>query len=364
MHSCSNPDVLKVIYFITIIIDIIKIGIPIILIVMGFVDITKAVVASDNGVQKKAVTLFIKRIIYAIAIFLVPTIVSVTMVVLGNSIGDPTTTNFTDCIENATKDKINHIETNSKCYQCSTQQNLLYWGLYEPSSASCSGEWKTTNISKNSCVTNNSNKEKYSNDNEKLNVHKNESSNNNTDNDNNSSSNNSSYDYIVYIGDSRTVGMCDAINLNENENCEIAKIGVGYAWLTSSKSTINNTLNSHPNSYVVINLGTNGAFGDDEAKKYATFYNELANTHPNCKIIAVSVTQIEFSKANNYGMFNYKLNGDPASFNKALKSNLNNVSYCDVYSKLENFEYKASDGVHYDNNTYKFIYDEIQKCLK
>ena len=38
--------------------------------------------------------------------------------------------------------------------------------------------------------------------------------------------------------------------------------------------------------------------------------------------------------------------------------------YCDVYSKMENYNYVATDGVHYNKETYKFIYNEIQKCLK
>ena len=53
------------------------------------------------------------------------------------------------------------------------------------------------------------------------------------------------------------------------------------------------------------------------------------------------------------------------NFNSNLKNNLNsNVMYCDVYSKMENYNYVTKDGVHYNSDTYKFIYDEIQNCLK
>ena len=59
---CTNPDILRVIYFFLIIIDIVKIIIPIALIILGIIDFSKAVVISDEKVQKKSVNLFMKRI--------------------------------------------------------------------------------------------------------------------------------------------------------------------------------------------------------------------------------------------------------------------------------------------------------------
>lgn len=52
-------------------------------------------------------------------------------------------------------------------------------------------------------------------------------------------------------------------------------------------------------------------------------------------------------------------------FNSGLKNNLDsNVKYCDVYSALDKSGYDTKDGVHYTPETYKVIYEEIQKCLK
>ena len=56
--------------------NIIKIAIPIILIVLGIIDFTKAVFASDAELMNKAKTDFAKRIAIAILIFLVPTILN------------------------------------------------------------------------------------------------------------------------------------------------------------------------------------------------------------------------------------------------------------------------------------------------
>ena len=38
------------------------------------------------------------------------------------------------------------------------------------------------------------------------------------------------------------------------------------------------------------------------------------------------------------------------------------VKYCYVYSIIYN-NYRTIDGVHYDENTYKSIYNAIKKCL-
>ena len=68
-------------------IPIIQIGIPIILIVLGMLDLGKAVVASKEDEIKSAQKLLIKRAIYAIAIFFVVLIVQVVFGLL-SSAGD------------------------------------------------------------------------------------------------------------------------------------------------------------------------------------------------------------------------------------------------------------------------------------
>lgn len=55
---------------------ILKIGIPIILIVLGMVDLGKAVISSDDKAISKAVGTLTKRFIAAVIIFFVPSIVS------------------------------------------------------------------------------------------------------------------------------------------------------------------------------------------------------------------------------------------------------------------------------------------------
>jgi hypothetical protein len=56
-------------------IPVIQIGIPIFLIVMGMLDLGKAVIASKEEEMKKAQSMFIKRCIYGLAVFFVVSIV-------------------------------------------------------------------------------------------------------------------------------------------------------------------------------------------------------------------------------------------------------------------------------------------------
>lgn len=53
--------------------------IPIALIVMGMIDLSKAVMAGKEDEMKKASSMFIKRCIYAVAVFFVITIVTLVM---------------------------------------------------------------------------------------------------------------------------------------------------------------------------------------------------------------------------------------------------------------------------------------------
>lgn len=63
---------------------IIQIGIPILLIIMGSIDLGKAVMSSDDKEIKGATSKLIKRVIMAVAIFFVVTIVSLVMGLFAN----------------------------------------------------------------------------------------------------------------------------------------------------------------------------------------------------------------------------------------------------------------------------------------
>ena len=78
------------------VIPLIQIGIPIILIVLGMLDLGKAVMASKEEEIKSAQNLLIKRAIYAVAIFFVVFIVQVVFGLIDNS-GDLGQSNWITC---------------------------------------------------------------------------------------------------------------------------------------------------------------------------------------------------------------------------------------------------------------------------
>lgn len=75
-----------------------KIAIPIVLIALVVIDFFKATVANDEKKMNEAKSVAIKRIVYALIIFLVPTIVSLLFKNLGSSLDNSELTNATDWI--------------------------------------------------------------------------------------------------------------------------------------------------------------------------------------------------------------------------------------------------------------------------
>ena len=78
---------------------IVQIGIPILLIVFGTIDLGKAVISSDDKEVKQAQSRLIKRCIYAVAIFFITTLVSIIMSLVGRGAdqSEANTQNWADC---------------------------------------------------------------------------------------------------------------------------------------------------------------------------------------------------------------------------------------------------------------------------
>ncbi len=82
---------------------IIKIVIPIIIVIMGMLDFSKAVIASDDNQIKKSSISLIKRAIAGLVIFLIPTIINfafslVEAVRIENGGGDSSTKDCITCL--------------------------------------------------------------------------------------------------------------------------------------------------------------------------------------------------------------------------------------------------------------------------
>ncbi len=74
-----NADLLVIFKLLANVINLIKIFVPILLILFGTLDLAKAVIAGKEDEMKKAQGTLIKRVIYAVAVFLVVTLVQFVM---------------------------------------------------------------------------------------------------------------------------------------------------------------------------------------------------------------------------------------------------------------------------------------------
>lgn len=74
---CGDNDLLLIIGVVKKVLSILQIGIPIALLIFGTIDLGKAVMAGDEKEIKGATNLLLKRIIAAVAVFLLFLIVSV-----------------------------------------------------------------------------------------------------------------------------------------------------------------------------------------------------------------------------------------------------------------------------------------------
>ena len=76
---CTDPEFAPIWNVVGIVINIIWIGVPILLIVLGSIDLGKAVISSKEDEVKKAKKALLNRIIYAVLVFCVVWIVGIVM---------------------------------------------------------------------------------------------------------------------------------------------------------------------------------------------------------------------------------------------------------------------------------------------
>lgn len=97
LDACQHPGILRIIYFGSLLLDIVFTLVPIGLIVILMIDFSKAVIGGDEKAVKST-KIVGKRIIYAMIVFCIPWIVEVFMSLM-DSIGF--SVNYQECLTNA-----------------------------------------------------------------------------------------------------------------------------------------------------------------------------------------------------------------------------------------------------------------------
>lgn len=98
LETCQHPGVLRILYFVSLLLDLIFIIVPIVLILMLLIDFSKAVIAGDDDKVKKSTKIVGKRIIYAVLVFATPWIVSLFLELMSYS---GITTDYLTCMNRA-----------------------------------------------------------------------------------------------------------------------------------------------------------------------------------------------------------------------------------------------------------------------
>lgn len=84
MQMCCNMrPFLNILRYVII---IIQFSVPLLLVILGTIDLFKAITGSDNKTEKTAISSFMKRLIYGVVIFLVPFLVRLVLKLLNDNI--------------------------------------------------------------------------------------------------------------------------------------------------------------------------------------------------------------------------------------------------------------------------------------
>ena len=157
---------------------------------------------------------------------------------------------------------------------------------------------------------------------------------------------------VIYIGDSRFVGMDDVCGISSVPGSfVVAQVGQGHKWLTEEAvSQAQEIEYSHPEYskfYYVICLGINDLVNLD---KYIETYRQLGASKD---LVLVSVGPV--------GPVSSITNDKVAEFNSTIASL--GFPYIDYNSYLMSEGFSAPDGLHYDDDTYRRIYEIITESM-
>lgn len=154
---------------------------------------------------------------------------------------------------------------------------------------------------------------------------------------------------IIFVGDSRTVGLENAIKASITKKF-VAKSGSGYAWL--SKNAYNH-VKTYANKYkdyaIVFNFGVNDL---GNISSYINFYKKVVATYGD-RVYFMSVNPVNQSKYK--GTATNKRIDD---FNKKYKAFAGN-RYIDTCTYMRTTGFESPDGLHYSTAQYKKIYDFV-----
>ena len=156
----------------------------------------------------------------------------------------------------------------------------------------------------------------------------------------------------IFVGDSRTVQMEAAVGTGNN--VWISKVGQGYSWFKKQIDLISE--NGGSGTKVIINMGVNDLAN---ASKYAKLINSYMDTwtQQGITVYYAAVTPVK----DGINVTNAQIE----SFNATMQSSLDSrIIWIDGYSYLQSVGFSSSDGLHYNNATYKTLYNFYMSTIE
>lgn len=165
---------------------------------------------------------------------------------------------------------------------------------------------------------------------------------------------------IIFIGDSRTVGMQQAVG--DDGNIWSCLIGAGYSWFESTGvPAVDSQVGS--DTAVVILMGVNDMLAPETYSSYASYINSKAEewVGKGAEVYYVSVNPvIDSGYSNPWGTIT---NESIEQWNANMVSSLSSsVGYIDTYTQIRS-SFTTIDGIHYEPSTYTAIYDIIKNAV-
>lgn len=158
-------------------------------------------------------------------------------------------------------------------------------------------------------------------------------------------------DKLIFVGDSRTEGIRDAVGDDSVWSCLSGK---GYDWMVQTGvPQIEDEIEK--NTAIIFLMGVNDPFN---VNNYINYINEKAYEWAaiGAQTYFVSVGPVEKDP--------YITNEQIESFNTSMENNLSGVKYIDVYTHLVENGYDTVDGLHYPANVSIEIYNYILENLE
>lgn len=174
----------------------------------------------------------------------------------------------------------------------------------------------------------------------------------------------------IFIGDSRTVGISEAVESDATFICESAQ---GYRWfLYNAVPRLRAILDINPYKSVIIHMGviecikqTGGAKKSDDYF-YVNAINELVKDYPETDfyVLAVYPANGDYVTHSTDRLVNMeKLNENIKAYNRTMMDKCD-AKFINVYRYLKNLGYTSTDGVHPDKDSYNVIYTYAMNVMR